>query len=112
MSVAALAACGTLCGGRPVPLVGKKMAQCDEKKRTELPLLRCHASEGLAGQKAGEKLLGQVLRIHWAVTLAPDVGIKGIPVSATEPFQCRGRFGSLFIRRSQDNAPMSGGKYG
>src|SRR5262249_3533514 len=74
-------------GPGAVPLIGQEMAQARQQERAEIAFLAFDLAEVVLCEEPGEKLLRQVLRILRVVALAPHIGVKGIPIGATEPLQ-------------------------
>ena len=79
-----------------------------QQERPETAPSRVGDVEVLLLQQAGEKFLGQILRVLPAVPLPAHVGVEGIPVDATQTRQ-----GDLGLRRRQlsgrqHHAPMRG----
>src|SRR5262245_32645999 len=90
----------------PVIFVSEKMFEAGEQETAKTATLRVRQAKILLFQDAGEELLSKIPSILWVVPLAPGVGVKRIPVGATETLEGQGRFGSALLSGQQHHAPM------
>ena len=76
-------------------------------KRSELSVQWIRARQRLVLKQMQEKTLGQVLRLFWSMTAAPNIRVKRIPVDSAELTERRLETGRLALAREQHCAPPS-----
>ncbi len=84
-------------------------ARRNERSR---PLLASARAKDFLLQPPEQKALGQVLGVFMAIAASADIGVKGIPISATKLLQGSPSLRRILVRRSEHHAPMRGDKCG
>src|SRR5262249_34999895 len=86
------------------------MFQGRKQEGPELALSTVDSSKGIVPKQASKEFLGQILRLFRSPSLAPNEGVKGIPIGAAKLLQRNIRAWSSDLFGSQHPGPLRGGK--
>ncbi|HKQ40601.1 MAG TPA: hypothetical protein VJ063_21200 [Verrucomicrobiae bacterium] len=97
-------------GSSAVSFIRDKVVEGRQEERTELTFFASRFLNRTTFEQLGEKSLGQILSVMFAMSAAAQIGVKGVPVNPAKLVQSQCRVWKIKVTRGQNHAPMGGGK--